>query len=230
MNQYRINDIRHLISSRGLLYPLDVALVGATGVGKSSTINGLFGDEVAKVGTVTDPETQEVAQYRINDVFRVHDSAGFGEGKEADARHAHNLSDLLLQTCRTQTPQEHSYGLIDLALVILDGSSRDMGTTYKLLEQVVLQCLEPSRVVVAINQADMAMKGRYWNHTKQRPEAELQRFLEEKSHSIQNRLYEATGIRIPAPIYYSAATGYNLDQLMNHIIQAIPQQRRLSAA
>ena len=84
--------------------------------------------------------------------------------------------------------------------------------------------------MVAINQADMAMKGRYWNHSKKRPEAELQRFLEDKSHSIQNRLYEATGIRIPAPIYYSAATGYNLDQLMNHIIQAIPQQRRLSAA
>ena len=53
------------------------------------------------------------------------------------------------------------YGFIDLALVILDGSHRDLGTTYKILEQVVLECIEPDRVIIAINQADMAMKGKY---------------------------------------------------------------------
>jgi predicted GTPase len=76
MQNYRINDIRNTLRERSLLYPLDVALIGATGVGKSSTINGLFGSEVAKVGSGVDPETMHVTQYAVNDVFRLHDTAG----------------------------------------------------------------------------------------------------------------------------------------------------------
>jgi predicted GTPase len=87
MKNYSVNKIRQVLSERGLLYPLDVALVGATGVGKSSTLNAIFGEDVAKVGTGVDPETQNVQGYLINDVFRVHDSAGLGDGLSADQRH-----------------------------------------------------------------------------------------------------------------------------------------------
>ena len=224
MKHYRMNDIREILSTRRLLFPLDVALVGATGVGKSSTINGLFGSEVAKVGYGVDPETQNTDMYKINDVFRVHDSAGLGDGLAADKKHVKNLTGLLLKTC---TVEDKEYGFIDLVLVILDGSGRDMGTTYRLLEQVVLDCVDASRVVVAINQADMAMKGKFWDKTRRKPLPELEQFLREKSQSIQLRLKEATGITIKAPVYYSAEFGYNLDVLMNHIIKHLPHERRV---
>ena len=71
MKNYSVNKIREVLSDRGLLYPLDVALVGATGVGKSSTLNAIFGEDVAKVGTGVDPETQNVQGYLINDVFPI---------------------------------------------------------------------------------------------------------------------------------------------------------------
>ena len=58
-------------------------------------------------------------------------------------------------------------------MVLLDGSSRDLGTTFQLLESVVLKSIKPKRVIVAINQADMAMKGRYWNAPQNKPELAL---------------------------------------------------------
>lgn len=222
MNKYQ-TEISAILSSRNLHIPLDVALIGATGVGKSSTINQLFGSDVAKVGTGVDPETQEVRRYKVNDVFRLHDTAGLGDGLSADKNHAENLTDLLL---KTYTNSDKTYYLIDLAFVILDGSHRDMGTTYKLLQNIVLNCIDPERVIVAINQADMAMKGRYWNKSENRPEKELIDFLEEKSLSIKNRIKEATGLSITAPVYYSAYHNYNIDKLMQHIIHHIPSTRR----
>lgn len=222
MKKYK-SKISSILTERSLHRPLDVALIGATGVGKSSTLNKLFGDDVAKVGYGVDPETQNVSQYKVNDVFRLHDTAGLGDGLDADKRHAKNLTDLLF---RTYTNNDRRYYLVDLALVILDGSHRDMGTTYKVLENIVLSCIEPKRVIVAINQADMAMKGRYWNHQTNQPEKELLDFLEEKSCSVQARIKEATGLCIKKPVYYSAYYNYNLDKLMEHIIQHIPTDRR----
>ena len=71
MKNYRIDAIRDTLRSRSLLFPLDMVLVGATGVGKSSTINALFGKDVAVVGTGVDPETQYIQHYQVNNVFRI---------------------------------------------------------------------------------------------------------------------------------------------------------------
>ncbi len=221
MNKY-CKQIQSIISDRGLHRPLDIALVGATGVGKSSTLNQLFGSTVAKVGFGVAPETQEISQYEVNGYFRLHDTAGLGDGLDADKRHANNLTELLLRTFDNK-----NYHLIDLALVILDGSQRDMGTTYKILEQVVLKCIDPKRVIVAINQADMAMKGRYWDSNRCRPEPILKAFLDEKIYSVKNRILEATRLSITLPVYYSAYRQYNLDKLMEHIIAHMPHSRRL---
>lgn len=218
----KLEQIESTISNRKLHHPLDVSLVGATGVGKSSTINALFGETLAKVGTGVAPETQVISRYETGS-FRLHDTAGLGDGLEADRRHSTNLTDLLF---RIYTNNDINYHLIDLCLVILDGSSRDMGTTYKTLEQVVLRCIEPERVIVAINQADMAMKGRNWDYTHHCPNPTLAQFLSEKAHSVKERIKEATGLNISTPICYSAEQQWNLDKLMDHIIAHIPYERR----
>lgn len=216
----KLDKIASIISNRALHYPLDVSLVGATGVGKSSTINALFGETLAKVCTGVEPETQFISEYKT-EKFRLHDTVGLGDGLEADRKHATNLSDLLLNTF-----DERKYHLIDLCLVILDGSSRDMGTTYKALEQVVLRCIDPKRVIVAINQADMVMKGRNWNYLNNRPEPELLNFLNDKARSVRDRIKEATGLTISMPVCYSAEKQWNLNKLMDHIIEHIPHERR----
>ncbi len=225
MQNYQKDHIILEIQTRNLLRPLDVLLIGATGTGKSSTLNALFGTTVAKVGEGVVPETQEISSYSLHDYLRVHDSAGLGDGKAADVEHAKNISYELLRVIDLNGVKNK---FMDLTLVLLDGGSRDLGTAYQLLQTVVMKTIEPERVIVAINQADMAMKGRGWDDKYNQPGPELKNFLEEKSLSVQKRIEEATGLKIKKPIYYSALRKYNINGLMDHIISHLPQKRRLA--
>ncbi len=89
------------------------------------------------------------------------------------------------------------------------------------------------RVLVAINQADMAMKGKNWDYENNRPNEKLQAFLEEKVQSVKRRVKEATGVDIE-PIYYSAGykeegeeqRPYNLSKLLYFIVKYTPSEKR----
>ncbi|ERL20496.1 hypothetical protein HMPREF1986_02174 [Oribacterium sp. oral taxon 078 str. F0263] len=113
-----------------------------------------------------------------------------------------------------------------MVIVIVEGSNRDMGTTYTLLNEVLVPNIQKNRILVIINQADMAMKGRHWNPSIQSPDSQLLTFLEEQAVSIQKRVREATGINIIKPVYYSAEYGWNVQTAFDFIIDHMPSQRR----
>lgn len=206
-----------------------VLITGATGCGKSSTINALFNAEKAKVGTSPDPETMEITKYELGNLT-LWDSPGLGDGTEADKRHAQGIIKLLKER------DENGNLLIDVVLVILDGRSRDLGTSYELISTVIAPYIENNeRLLIGINQADMAMSGRHWNRETHTPDETLNKFLEEKEASIQRRIREATGIEV-SPISYSAGykedgmpqePAYNLSKLLYYIIESIPAEKRL---
>lgn len=56
---------------------INLMVTGATGVGKSSTINSLFGEEVAKVGTSVNPETMGIDKYKLDNLV-IWDTPGLG--------------------------------------------------------------------------------------------------------------------------------------------------------
>lgn len=211
---------------------INLMITGATGCGKSSTINALFGTETAKVGVGVDPETMEITRYELGNLI-LWDSPGLGDGKEADNRHAKNIINKLYEK------DENGNLLIDLVLVILDGSTRDLGTSYELINSVIIPNLgkdAENRILVAINQADVAMKGRYWDYKQNKPEKELEKFLNEKVVSVQQRIKEGTGVDV-TPIYYSAGfkeegqpqcPPYNLSKLLYFIIKFTPKEKRLA--
>lgn len=214
--------LKQQLLNKRFKYPVNIALVGATGVGKSSTINAILGEPWSEVGEGSTPQTQRVKQYRLSQKVRFYDTAGFGDSKEADNRHARNLVRLLNLPRKNLT---HLYK-VDLVLVILDGGSRDLGTAYKLITDIILPNIEPSRVLIIINKADMAMSGRHWDFEKNEPQPRLIEFLNEKVHSTKERIKEATGLTIPTPIYYSAERDYNIDEIFGFIINNLPQSRR----
>lgn len=216
----------------------NIMLVGATGCGKSSTINALFSCngqedgyvEAAKVGSKADPETRDIERYRIGNLI-LWDTPGLGDGTEIDGHHREVITELLREE------DGEGNALIDLVLVILDGSTRDMGTSYKILNEVIIPELkgETGRILIVLNQADIAMKtGRHWDYEKNEPDETLQAFLDEKVASIKRRIREDSGLDVE-PVYYCAgyeeASGdivrpYNLSKLLYYILSALPAEKR----
>lgn len=70
---------------------INLMVTGATGCGKSSTINALFNTEKAKVGVGVDPETMEISRYELDNLI-LWDTPGLGDGKDADERHTKNTA------------------------------------------------------------------------------------------------------------------------------------------
>ena len=70
------------------------------------------------------------------------------------------------------------------------------------------------------------MKGRHWDSNHNRPDGTLENFLKEQAESIKRRVKEATGVEIITPVYYSGEYGYNINKLMDLIIDNIPTNRR----
>ena len=219
---YRLDDIQNKMQ-RMQIHPLDVLVVGVTGAGKSTTLNTFFQKEVAEIGLGVDPKTMEARSYRLNTQVRLWDTPGFGDSVERDARHAQAIKSLLQRTYHLDGT---AYGLVDLVLVILDGGSRDMGTTNRLLQDIILPFIQPDRVLVAINQADMGMKGQHWDRYRNTPDDVLQSFLWDKEASIIQRVRQSTGLIIRNPVSYSALYDYNITGLYDLIIDNIPSERR----
>lgn len=227
------NDKKQMLQNIAFLQnrEINILITGATGSGKSSTINALFDTDIAKVGIGVDPETMDIQKYTLKNLV-LWDSPGLGDGIEADKLHAKNIIKKLTER------DANGNALIDLVLVILDGSSRDLGTSYELINSVIIPNLganKKDRILVAINQCDLAMKGKNWNHKDNKPEPKLVEFLDEKVQSVRRRIREDTGVDIE-PIYYSAGykesetdkqNPYNLAKLLYYILEHTPVEKRL---
>lgn len=220
---YRSNDILKNLRIIGVK-PLDIMVTGVTGAGKSTTLNSFFQKNVAKVGDGVDPETMELDSYRLNDFFRIWDTPGLGDGVEIDKIHKNKMLDLLYEK---YSMKQGGFGFIDMAIIIIEASNRDMGTTYTLLNEVIVPSIQKDRILVIINQADMAMKGYHWDYENNTPDDKLIDFLEEQAISIQKRVKEATGVEIIKPVYYSAEYNWNIKTVFDFIIDHMPKKRRI---
>ncbi len=213
---------------------VNIMLVGSTGAGKSSTVNALFNMDVAKVGVGVDPETSIIEKFELDNLI-IWDTPGLGDGIKSDER----ISRAILE--KLNELDEEGHPLIDLVVVILDSSSKDLGTSYELINNVLIPALgedASKRILVALNQADVAMKGTHWNSEENAPDTVLKEFLKNKADSVQNRIEEATGLSI-RPLYYCAGfkeeggeqhKPYNLTKLLYYIIKAVPKEKRLALA
>lgn len=213
---------------------VNIMLTGATGSGKSSTINALFDMDVAKVGVGVDPETNTISKFSLDNLI-IWDTPGLGDGVENDEKITREIIAKLNELDADDKP------LIDMVVVILDASSKDLGTSYDLINNVLIPCLGDEaneRILIVLNQSDIAMKGTHWNVEKNEPDDVLKEFLKKKAASVHKRIKEGTGLDIK-PICYCAGykedggeqrKPYNLTKLLYYIVKAIPRDKRLALA
>lgn len=208
----------------------NIMLVGATGVGKSSLINAILGMQAASVGTGADPETAEITGYDCdNAVFW--DTPGFGDSAATDEKYMKQITEKLYETAG-------SGYLIDGALLVIDAKVRDLGMAGKIIRQVLKPALGKAlknRVMVVINQADMALSGRHWDSVFNAPDCVLKKRLAEEESVIAARLYEETGImfRIGSLCagWTDGATGiqeasYGVAKILEMFLSALPEYSR----
>lgn len=228
---YRQGDIIAKLEHLGLS-PLDLLIAGGTGAGKSTTINCIIGKEKAKVGYGSDPMTSSINHYNIDGVLRIWDTPGIGDSPEKDKIYMKNIREKLLQKCQIEGLNGHhellesDVYLIDIALIIINGGSRDMSSTFELF-QILAPYITTDRLIIGVNFADMEMCGRHWDYNTSCPQSRLKTFIIEKERSITERIRDNCGIDIERIVTYSALHKYNIDGLLNIIIETIPKRPRI---
>ena len=213
---------------------INLMITGGTGVGKSSTINALFGREISKVGIHAEPETMEIKSYELNDKITLWDSPGLGDGMR-DTEHARKIVDLL-----RRKDSSGAY-MIDLVLVLADATSRDLGTTYSLISDVIVPNLgnendKKTRIIAALNKCDAVMGGRHWDYANSKPDEKLTAELDGRANTFRQRVRATTGVDVET-MYYSAGykdddsaeqeAPYNLAKLLSLVISHTPVKKRI---
>lgn len=210
---------------------VNILIIGGTGVGKSSTINAVFKGNVASVGTKANPETMEITNFKIDDNITIWDSPGLGDGIK-DEQHKEKIFNLL------DRKDDKNNRLIDCVLVVINANSKDLGTTYELISNILIKKLghdeAQEKLIIGINKADEAIHSRYWDTKNHVPSKKQKEFLDDKVEDIKTRIFESTNVQLE-PIYYVAGyndenfkdPSWNIDNLMIHILKSVPKKKVL---
>lgn len=204
---------------------VNILIIGGTGVGKSSTINAIFKGNVAPVGTKANPETMEITNFNVDENITIWDSPGLGDGIK-DEQHKEKIFNLL------DRKDDKDNRLIDCVLVVISANSKDLGTTYELINNVLIKKLghdeAQEKLIIGINKSDEAIHSRYWDNKNHHPSKEQIEFLDDKVKDIKTRIFESTNVQLD-PIYYVAGyndenfsdPSWNIDKLMIKILDSV---------
>lgn len=192
--------------------PPRIALIGETGVGKTSTINALFnkGLEISHTRACTQFEVEIVGD-RGGEV-RVFDMPGLGEDIESDKAH--------FDAYRRIVPE------VDVTVWILKADNRAMTHVQAVLQRLVNEeVLQPDRLVVALNQVDLLQPGA-WDTVINQPSPEQEKTIAARRADVVEKLRQVIKLPNDRIVAYSALKFYSLEPLFEAMLHACEERRR----
>ena len=214
---------------------VNILIVGASGSGKSETINALLKDAkitdqqaIAKKGS--DSVTMDITSFTIG-TCTVYDSPGLGDLPDKEPAHIKKIKEKVLEI------DKDGNRLIDLIIVVLNGANlRDKKVWPILINEILIPNMEnPNNLIVAINKVDQYDDGYHWDTKNNKPTQELRQDIKNEMKTVQKHIKLATKLDI-TPIYYSAGRKernkkpWNLIALYNEMNQKAPDKKKFSLA
>lgn len=189
-------------------YSPTIGLMGKTGTGKSSLINALFQSPLSPISNVSGC-TRQAQRFNMtinNHTLTFFDLPGVGESLERDKEYH--------QLYRNLLPE------LDLIIWVLKADDRAWSSDEQCYRFLTEQCgYQSERFLFVLNQADKIEPCRQWDEHNHQPSLEQVANLELKHQAV------ITAFKPHHPVMtVSAAEGFQLTELAEQLIQALPAQ------
>lgn len=189
--------------------PPKIAIIGKSGVGKTTTINSLFNVEWHTSETITGTTDAQMETFRLK-----------GEGK-LSVVDMPGLGDSIARDLEFQKIYQEILPEVDVILYIIQADDRGLGEDERIIRDVVLRCgkgLE-KRLIVGINKVDLLgeNEGLEWDELANLPSEAQEKLIETKCRDIAAHLSGSTGVKKDAIVYFSAVKRYHL----YHVLYAV---------
>jgi uncharacterized protein len=189
-----------------LHHPTHIAVIGKTGVGKTSTINQLFGTDWKISHFQAATKEEQVFLYDGDrGRLKISDLPGFAEDIDTESTYR-EIYTRVLKEC-------------DVALLILKADSRDMLEVQRFLRDIASKSFNRlhERIVIGLNQVDLVQPGR-WIERANIPSKEqdetISKIIAERVKSIR----KVCPIEREQVIAYSATKRFHLVQLFEAMV------------
>ena len=190
-----------------------VGIFGDTGVGKSSLCNALFGKDIAKISNV-EACTRHPQEILVGDKGKggivLVDVPGVGEDP---ARHKEYI-----ELYKSLVPN------LDLVLWAIKSDDRKYLSAIDVYNEVLLPSIQKCPVVFVITQADKIEPYREWNINENKPGPNQEKNIALKANDISSRFNIPTN----KIIAISSSDGYNLVELVNRVVEVLPNEKKYS--
>lgn len=205
--------------------PFRVAVIGQSGVGKSTTLNSVFGLEnhTDNLAEGTTEIIEKVFPMRDGFNLSIYDMPGLNNDEDKDLEYE-QMYKQILPSC-------------DVIVYIINAHSRDFGEDCRILKEIVLPICKDNQIkdnlVLAVNKIDTIGENidpndleLQWDIFENKPTPKLKAAIKTKLNDIVDKLIDeellgtVEGFAKDQVVFYSAVYNYNLQDFILAISKA----------